>query len=164
MSIRFSADEVLEIAEQIERNGVAFYSAAAEVIKDPKANKMLKDLASWEESHVETFATMRADLSVDEIDSDVYDPYSELEDYLKATADQVVFTSKMTPKEMLGENPTLRSILETALEREKDSVVFYSGIRDMVSRKAGAERVDKIIGEEVSHVALIQKQLKSILG
>ena len=36
MSIGFNADDILSIAEQIERNGARFYRAAAELPCDPE--------------------------------------------------------------------------------------------------------------------------------
>ena len=41
MSIKFNADEILEMAEQIERNGVLFYRTAAEQVSDPQQKQLL---------------------------------------------------------------------------------------------------------------------------
>ena len=59
----FNADDALAVAEQVERNGRAFYLRAAEVAEEPEARKLLSDLAVWEEGHQALFAQMRADLS-----------------------------------------------------------------------------------------------------
>ena len=45
MSLDFNADEVFEIAEQIERNGSEFYRKAAENMSNPKAKEFLNHLA-----------------------------------------------------------------------------------------------------------------------
>ena len=45
MSYDFNADDVFEMAEQIERNGAVFYRQAAADIKDPDAKHFLSDLA-----------------------------------------------------------------------------------------------------------------------
>ena len=37
MSISFNADEILEIAQRIEQNGLNFYKAASNAVADPKA-------------------------------------------------------------------------------------------------------------------------------
>ena len=44
MSMPFNADEVFEMAEQIERNGGKFYRAAAK--KFPEVSKLLLNLAA----------------------------------------------------------------------------------------------------------------------
>jgi hypothetical protein len=43
MSFEFNADEILEMAEQIERNGARFYRKAAELVKDAAVSKLLQD-------------------------------------------------------------------------------------------------------------------------
>ena len=40
--------------------------------------------------------------------------------------------------------------------------MFYSGIRDMVPARLGRDKIDEIIREEVSHVAMLEKQLASL--
>ncbi|MCH7559530.1 MAG: rubrerythrin, partial [Planctomycetes bacterium] len=61
MVMPFNADEVFEMAEQIERNGAKFYRAAAK--KFPELSQVLSDLAVMEDEHEKTFAAMRAELS-----------------------------------------------------------------------------------------------------
>ena len=65
MGIDFNADEVFEIAEQIERNGVKFYKSAAEKIQDEDKKKLLNDLAEMEVEHEQTFKALRSQLSAD---------------------------------------------------------------------------------------------------
>jgi rubrerythrin len=162
MSNQFSADEILEIARQIEQNGIKFYGTAADCVENPQQKQLLLDLAGWEVSHVETFAKMREGLAVSEKQPTVFDPDDEIGLYLKAMADRVIFTSQMKPEEMLCENPTYRHILEVALDREKDAVVFYASVRDLVPERLGREKIDEIMQEEVYHVALIEKQIREL--
>ena len=162
MSLQFSADEILATAERIEQNGVAFYAAGCEVVSDPEAVVLLRRLSSWELGHVHLFSAMRGKLIAEELTPTVFDPEDEMALYLQSMADRTVFTSKMNPGEMFGPEPTLRHILLLALEREKDAVVFYSGIRDMVPARLGRDKIDGIIREEVSHVAMLEKHLGSL--
>ena len=59
--ITFNADEIFEMAGQIERNGARFYRKAAERA-DGECREMLLRLAAKEEDHERTFAAMRAEL------------------------------------------------------------------------------------------------------
>ena len=70
MGITFNADEIFEMAEQIERNGAKFYREAAEKSSDADIKKMLQDLAAMEDGHQLTFSQMRKELSPDEKASD----------------------------------------------------------------------------------------------
>ena len=63
MSYGFSADEIFEMSEQMERNGGKFYRKAAEGTEDPEAKKILLDLAAMEDDHEKMFKEMRAELS-----------------------------------------------------------------------------------------------------
>jgi rubrerythrin len=162
MSISFNADEILEIAQRIEQNGLNFYKAAAHAVTDPKAKQMLSNLAEWELGHEKLFRDMRVRLTEDQRRPIVFDPHNEMGLYLKATADHVVFTSKMDPVKMLGDQPSLKKILDIALEREKDSVVFYAGMKRFVPASLGADKIEAILQEEVSHVAMITLRLAEI--
>jgi rubrerythrin len=51
MGIRFSADEILSIAETIERNGVGFYQTAAKMVSAEESRRLLLDLADREKAH-----------------------------------------------------------------------------------------------------------------
>ena len=64
MAIPFNADEVYEMAEEIERNGARFYRKAAE--KFPAISELFQKLALMEDEHLATFASLRADLSAAE--------------------------------------------------------------------------------------------------
>jgi len=162
MSISFNADEILEIAQRIEQNGLNFYKAAANAVTDPKAKEMLSNLAEWEVGHEKLFREMRKGLTDSQRQPMVFDPHNEMGLYLKAMASQVVFTSKMDPVKTIGDKPSFKKILDIALEREKDSVVFYAGMKKFVPASLGTEKIEMILQEEVSHVAMITQRLSEI--
>lgn len=76
MSITFNADEIFEMAEQIERNGAKFYRAAAE--KFSAVRQVLLDLAAMEDEHQSTFAAMRAQLTAPEQQPILFDPEGQV--------------------------------------------------------------------------------------
>lgn len=51
MGIKFNADEVLQMACQIERNGSKFYRDAQAKLKDSRADVLLLKLAEQEDEH-----------------------------------------------------------------------------------------------------------------
>ena len=55
-----------------------------------------------------------------------------------------------------------KEILETALNSEKESVVFYVGLKGMVPVRAGRDKVEAIIIEELSHITTLLNKLKSL--
>ena len=63
MSYDFNADEIYEMAQQIERNGAAFYRKAAESVEDASGKELLLNFADMEVAHEKVFAELKKDLS-----------------------------------------------------------------------------------------------------
>ena len=162
MSILFNADEVLKMAEQIERNGVEFYRRAAEKSAFAAERRLLEDLAQMEERHEKVFAAMREDLSEDEHASTVFDPEGEADLYLKAVADGNVFNLKGNAVDDLSGDKSLEDILRTAIGMEKESIVFYTTMSGVVPPRLGREKIMEIIGEEQKHIGMLGAALRSL--
>jgi rubrerythrin len=159
MSFEFNADEILEMAEQIERNGARFYRKAAELVKDAAVSKLLQDLALWEDGHKRVFANMRADLAHQEREQMVFDPEHEASMYLRAMADGHVFDARVDPTDTLTGKELAQDILQMAIGQEKDSIVFYTGLKEMISETAGRERIEEIIKEEMGHIGFLSREI-----
>jgi len=69
---------------------------------------------------------------------------------------------KKTPNEELTGNETPKEILEIALNSEKESVVFYSGLKNLVPPKAGRGKVNAVILEELVHITTLLNELKAL--
>lgn len=160
MSMPFNADEVFEMAEQIERNGGKFYRAAAK--KVPAISKVLLDLAAMEDKHLKTFTTMRAELSGTEIEEPIYDPDGQAQMYLRVMADGHVFDIKADPVKKLAAMNTPEDILKMAIGIERDSIAFYVGLKEAVPRKAGKDKVEDIIKEEMGHIVTLNQKLQDL--
>jgi len=158
MKMGYTASELLEIAQQMERNGCAFYDRAAELAEGGAAAVLL-ELAEMERTHERTFAAMAAELPEGERQAPAYDPNGEAAQYIRAVAGGHVFNLKADPVEWLAAGRTMPQILRRAIALEKDTIVYYLGLRDVVPADLGKERVDDIIREEMSHVVLLSEQL-----
>ena len=162
MSPVFNADEIFEIAEQIERNGAKFYRRAAKSVANANTRSLLDSLATMEERHEKVFMEMRADLTGKELSPTVFDPEGESALYLQAMAHGVVFDLDADPAEELTGSEDLECILRKAIQLEKDSIVFYVGIQDMVPAKRSKDSVGDIIKEEMSHIVTLSQELAEI--
>nr|CBX30891.1 hypothetical protein N47_E44030 [uncultured Desulfobacterium sp.] len=156
MSYDFNADDVFEIAEQLERNGVNFYRKAAEGASDSTAKALLVKLADMEYEHEKTFKALRAGLSEKEKASLIFDPDDEAVLYLHALADTRVFFEKKI------DNTSLKEIYKAAIEAEKDSIVFYLGMKDAVPAKFGKDKIEAIIKEEMQHIRMLSSELTGL--
>ena len=77
MSYPFSADEIFEVAINLEINGAKFYREAAAKVTNADHKKLLTHLAEMEDEHEQTFKKMKADLSGKEKSKTVFDPEAE---------------------------------------------------------------------------------------
>ncbi|MCJ7615251.1 MAG: ferritin family protein [Desulfobacterales bacterium] len=162
MSYDFNADEIFEIARQIEKNGAEFYKLAAEIVDKPSVRKLLLELAAMEIEHEKTFISLRANLSDQEKEKTVFDPEDESVLYLKALADSRIFLKKDIPDVLTNMNQAekdfAKKIIKYAMAAEKDSIVFYLGMKDLVPENLGKDKIDQIIKEEMSHIRLLGKE------
>jgi len=156
MGIDFNADEVFEIAEQIERNGAKFYRSVAEKVTDSNKKQLLMDLAEMEDEHETTFKSLRSKLSMDEKIQTTFDPEGDSEQYLRALAETRVFYEKDV------DTTSLKEILKAAITAEKDSIVFYLGMKDVVPAHLGKQKLNDIIKEEMGHIRLLSNELMEL--
>ena len=152
MALDFNADEIFEMAEQIEKNGAAFYRKASSNVAGEEKDFLL-ELAKMEDDHEVTFKALRKELTASQKESNTFDPDNDAPQYLKALADTRVFFEKdLDPT-------TMKEILKAAITAEKDSIVFYLGMKDLVPEKLGKAKIDDIIKEEMSHIKLLSGRL-----
>lgn len=164
MTATFNADEIFKIGVQIEKNGFAFYSAAAQRSGNLDIKRLLSELASWEEKHIAIFEKLRSELSaVPDIMED-FDPDNMVHLYLKSIADSKVFVKGQKMDGELEKCKTPSDVLYAALAFEKDSVIFYSSMKEAVRSDLGKEEVDTLIHEELLHVGIITQELNKLDG
>ncbi|MGD8786531.1 MAG: ferritin family protein [Phycisphaerales bacterium] len=160
MGMPFNADEVFEMAEQIERNGAKFYRNAAG--KFPELKQFLSDLAAMEDEHLKTFTAMRTELSGTEAAPPVFDPDGQAQMYLQVMADEHIFDIKADPSEKLASVEIPEDLLKMAIGIERDSIAFYVGLKESVPKRAGKDQVEAIIKEEVGHVVTLRKKMDTL--
>ena len=156
MSLAFNAVEILTMAEQIERKGAEFYREAAGRVDDPAAKDLLLAFAAMEDEHLKTFTAMKAEVSEAEARGATFDPAGEAGLYLEALARTKVFHEKDV------DTSGLEGIFKAALAAEKDSILFYVGMKDLVPESLGSGRVDEIIREEMRHIRIIGEQIAAL--
>jgi rubrerythrin len=76
-------------------------------------------------------------------------------------ADGRVFDVRSNPAEKLSGKESLKDIVQFAIGMEKDSIVFYLGVKDMVPSALGKDKIDAIIREEMRHITILSKELSA---
>ncbi len=150
----FDPDEIFEMALELERNGAKFYKDAMAGVEDSASKELLGKLSEMEVKHEETFAKLKKDLT--ESDIDYYDPDGEAVKYLQSIASAQIFFKREIDVSSMEE------ILKEAILAEKDSTVFYLGMKEMVQDDSGKEKIEKIIKEEMGHIRILSEKLVEI--
>ncbi len=153
MPYHYKAEDVFEMAIQIEKNGAAFYRKAADFQEDPSDKDFLETLACMEDNHRADFEKMKKQVSELEKPQTVSDPDEELALYLKAMADVHGGEGNPDIADLFSGQETMTEIINTAIDLEKESILFYIGLKEMVPLKFGREKINAIINEEIKHVA-----------
>ena len=150
-SIKFNAEEVLGMAAQIEVNGAAFYRKAAEF--NEEGRELLTAMAEQEDEHIAMFKEMKANLPASDSEETAFDPNNEAGLNLKAMADANVFNLDGTdPDSKLDGSESLDDIIKEGLRAEKESIVFYTVLKDIVPASLGKDKIEAIIKEELKHI------------
>jgi rubrerythrin len=156
--MNFNAREIFDIGVGIEANGKAFYEAAAKKTAETAMREFFLELAAWENTHIKLFGELRDALPKGAGNVPVFDPNDEAALYLQATADSHVFVKNKDMVALVAGCKGPLDILDIAMTFEKDSVVYYTTMKKVVSKNLGQDTVDRLIDEEIKHIGLLSQR------
>lgn len=161
MNELFNAEEVFEMAEQIEREGAEFYRRAAEHVSERDVRNLFKRLALMEDDHERVFSKLRERLFGGPSPADWTDADVDAMAYLQSLVKGRIFGAK-GGADAIREDMTEADVLRTAIGFEKESIAFYLGIKEAVPADLGRSDVDPIIREEMRHVTILTSELARV--
>ncbi|MFC1517905.1 ferritin family protein [Candidatus Margulisiibacteriota bacterium] len=144
MDCVFSIEELLDFAIKIEEEGISFYNAMASKTKKNDLKELYEFLAEEEVSHKKTYSQLLENIKATENPSDFNDDYNR---YMRAFVDSVIFHKADQKKEFSSD----LEVIEYAIEKEKDSILYYKSLIDCIAEK-DRDVVEKVIEEERLHV------------
>jgi rubrerythrin len=159
MSISFSGSELINIALGIEQRGVAFYEGMASSTKNANAAEVFRYLADMEKEHMQAFQGLLAEADKFKISQ----ASGEHAVYLQALVDSAVFSDELIASKLASGAESDVTALELAIGAEKDSILFYYEMREIMPQQAQAT-VNKIIAEEKSHLRQLSELEKKLAG
>ena len=148
MLIVFSSDELLNIAIGIERRGMTFYDIMAKSTDNEVARAIFEGLVNMEREHIEVFEDMMDEMDLQPTPEA---PSQEYSDYIRALIDDAVFTDDMITSEMATQADSDIKAIELAISAEKDSILFYYEMKDLMPKKA-LPVIEGVIAEEKLHL------------
>jgi rubrerythrin len=144
----FRASEILDMAVRIEHQGADFYDKCARESADKSVRQVFEFLKGQEDLHAQLFIGMKEGLA----DYELPESYpGELRSYLDSLVRDRVFSAseEAVASSRLVQGP--REAVDLALEFEKSSILFYSGMKQVVP-VSEHQAIDRVIGEEHQHV------------
>ena len=152
----FTATEALEMAMESEKSGEIFYNAVAAQSDVPEIKALFEDLAIQEQGHYRLFQKMLGEVgpapAAPTLD---YDEYAA---YLQAALNNALFSGPDKALATVDEAQDRETALRVAIGFEKDTLLFFYDVRELVSKK-DRDALTGVIREEKSHVRRLAKML-----
>lgn len=157
MNENLTAQEIIEIAIEIEKNGREFYQIMADSSSTVPLRDLFNYLSAEEDKHRQKFEEILKSAGGYQI-SDIYYA-TEYMGYMKAIADERVFAKDISYVDIVKELKSPKQAIEIAIAFEKDSIIFLHELQDMV---VGVDKkiVQKLLNEERDHIRKLS-QIKS---
>jgi rubrerythrin len=157
MQLQLNAVDVFKAAVMLEERAARFYTGAAGKASG-QPRQLLLQLSEMETGHARQFS-----LILDELAATVRgsgEPEEGADDFLQVlTGDRVI-----TQDCQIEEGDGYETILEKAMQIEKNSVFFYTAVKETMQEKMAAGAVERIIQEEVAHFRMLSDALRSWRG
>lgn len=144
----FRASELLDMAVGVERSGETFYEACAEAADDDRLKKFFSFMVDQERKHAKIFLDMKEGHE----DYDLPESYpGEARSFVRSFVRDEVFATPEEARRRAREIDAPLGAVDMALQFERESIAFYSGMKQLV-RRSDHETIEQVIGEEHDHV------------
>ena len=156
MASFFSATDIVEAAIEIERRGRDAYLKAASACTDARVKEFLEFFAGEEGRHQAIFEKMAARLGPVRVPAQ--SSPSEYMEYLQGLLDGHALFAGAGPDRLLPAAAGAASAIELAIRIEKDTILFYLEMQELIPPGERAA-VRECIEEERSHLRQLSDML-----
>jgi rubrerythrin len=163
MEQKLSTYQILNVAQTIEENAVRFYEQTAEMYDGEGMGNFLRKLADYEREHKQKYAAMQAALENGHTEQSDGDFINNMDLYLKAVLDSQNLEGSDFAGVLLRGDESKQELLMIAMDLEKETILFYLGLRDVVAAEKDKQTVDEIIEEEKSHIVILAEELRKLI-
>lgn len=136
-------DEVLTMAEWIERQSATFYRKLAEKVEAPAVKQTLLEMVRMEQDHAQVVLGLREVL------------HTPAHERGKLALDRILPMLCLDIQSQLQQafdgNESVEEVIRKAIDFEKDTIVFYTMARDMLP-PGDRDKMDVLVREELGHI------------
>jgi len=155
----FQATDVVEMALELEKSGEAFYRAVAIKAKTAQIRDLFEELADAEVQHYATFQKLSE--TVWDQPLMLPDEWGQYLAYLQATIQSVFFQGEDKALALAEQVDDEKEALRMAMDFEKETLLFFHDLRDMVSGGDKAILL-RIVNEEKAHLRRLADELRAL--
>ncbi len=164
--MKINADELIELAIQIEKNGKEYFAAMAERSDNPRVKQIFNFLVREEQSHLEIFVKLRERLAEkNQNNFQIADEYNtpEMSVYVQAMSDGRVFPHLKSYAELATEIKDDEQAIYHAIGFEKDTILFFGDILGIFGADdENKPLIKELIRQEKIHIAKLYTLLSSL--
>ena len=154
----FKLAQFIEMAVKDEETGEAFYNALAERTKSPEMKREYLKIAAQEANHKNRFLSVLEKMPAESTREEYEGQYQE---YLNVLLSTKAFPQTKSVNEIVKDLSDDRDAVFFAMQMEKDTLLFYYGIRDLIHDN-NKKIVDDIMREEQVHIEELSTLLTKI--
>jgi len=145
----FAAEEILDMAIRIEKNGEAVYRNAVEKIVNPALISLLVWMADEEVKHAKWFLELKK-----EAVTLSKSPFGQ--EMGREFIDSILGTQSFSLKDVdFSQIDRINDLIDIFIEFEEDGILFYEMLQPFIQHKDKLAQLDEIIAEEKRHIELL---------
>jgi rubrerythrin len=144
----FRAQEIMDMAIQIEHQGVAFYKGCLQSAPSDEIKDIFNFLIDQENRHIEIFSNMKDNV----LDESLPEEYpGETKSYIDSFVKNEVFYRPEDASQKASQTQDPYQTINFAIDFEKRSILFYSGMKQVV-RRSESTKIEEVIAQEHDHI------------
>jgi len=148
MGTLFHINDIVKFAIEKEEESYELYSKLFQESKDTQLKALFQKLASEEQKHKSFYEFLMTVVKSSSV-GDAKEP-EDFKNYMQ----ELISSSRSTPPVSTVNLSNMEAAIQYAIAREKDSILFYTGLKQYLPEKERAS-VNEIIKEEAKHVAIL---------
>jgi rubrerythrin len=149
----FTAEEILDMAIRIERNGEHTYREAIQKAANPKMESLLGWMADEEKQHAEFFLEIKEKLEISG-GNPVADAFGH------QILDKLLGNQRFSLEDVdFGKVEHVKDLIGVFIEFEEDTVLFYQMLESFLQDDRAQRELRRVIDEEKRHI----RKLKDFL-
>ena len=160
----FNEIEAACIAQDMEKNGLAFYQRAAGKSQSADTRTMFLKLAEDEKQHLASFTELEASLRARDASDVPAEDVDQTGEYIAQLLKTQVFGDSGAVARLADAATRDVEVIAVAMTAERDSIVFYREMIDFVDSKLARDAFASILKEERRHLVILGQRSQQLDG